>query len=206
MKSLTSKLRNETYLKLKPLVTVTVRLLRPSFKRSIPFIFISLSHFRLITIIGSINSTVAVCGLPEPNRHHALVMCRFANFCRTQMKKVTSDLEATLGPGTADLSLRTGLHSGPTTAGVLRGEKARFQLFGDTVNTAARMESTSLPNKIQVSQATAASLIEHGKASWLQERADPVNAKGKGVLRTYFVNPTSRATSATISTAGTDDS
>ena len=40
-------------------------------------------------------------------------------------------------PSTADLGMRVGLNSGPVTAGVLRGEKARFQLFGDSVNTAA---------------------------------------------------------------------
>lgn len=46
-----------------------------------------------------------------------------------------SSLERELGPDTADLALRIGLHSGPVTAGVLRGQKSRFQLFGDTVNT-----------------------------------------------------------------------
>ena len=51
------------------------------------------------------------------------------------MKKYTIKLEGTLGPDTGGLALRVGLHSGPVTAGVLRGEKARFQLFGDTVNT-----------------------------------------------------------------------
>ena len=75
---------------------------------------------------------VAVCGLPEANDMHAVIMCRFAHYCRVQMKQITHQLEESLGSGTKDLALRVGLHSGPTTAGVLRGEKARFQLFGDT--------------------------------------------------------------------------
>jgi class 3 adenylate cyclase len=63
---------------------------------------------------------------------------------------------------------------------VLRGERARFQLFGDTVNTAARMESTGMKNRIQVSQETADLIISGGKANWVELREDMVHAKGKG--------------------------
>jgi class 3 adenylate cyclase len=101
---------------------------------------------------------VAVVGLPTPRKHHAVIMARFAKRCIDAMKELTKELEEVLGSvrlffacislygriyiyltldikfnrqGTADLSIRVGLNSGPTTAGVLRGEKARFQLFGD---------------------------------------------------------------------------
>jgi class 3 adenylate cyclase len=61
-------------------------------------------------------------------------MAKFASSCLDHMTVTSKILERSLGPGTADLTLRLGLHSGPTIAGVLRGEKARFQLFGDTVS------------------------------------------------------------------------
>jgi len=127
---------------------------------------------------------VAVAGLPDPRKDHAMVMARFGRDCSTQMRVLTKRLEVVLGPDTADLSMRIGLHSGPVTAGVLRGERARFQLFGDTMNTASRMESTGSPGRIQVSREMADELVHAGKGHWIKPRSDKVLVKGKGEMQT----------------------
>jgi len=133
---------------------------------------------------------VAVTGLPTPQEDHHLRMVKFAKRVLKNMGTMTRQMEVMLGPDTTKLGFRIGLHSGPVTAGVLRGEKSRFQLFGDTVNMASRMESTGKRNYIQVSNSTANLLIASGKEHWITKREDMVQAKGKGSVQTYWIKRT----------------
>jgi len=147
---------------------------------------------------------MAVTGLPNPKKDHALMMAKFARDCRDEMNALTKSLEITLG--TSDLTMRFGMHSGQVTAGVLRGQKSRFQLFGDTVNTAARMESTGIRNRIHISEETARLLTEAGKDQWLTPREETVQAKGKGELTTYWVFEKKEGPISCASTSTSSDS
>lgn len=124
-------------------------------------------------------------------------MAKFATECMLKLKQLIIDLARDYGEETMELSLRIGLHSGPVTAGVLRGDRSRFQLFGDTVNTAARMESHGIPGRIHCSQSTADQLLKKGKGAWLTPRDQSINAKGKGILSTYWIEASRSATNRT---------
>eukprot|EP01006_Ploeotia_vitrea_P042020 TRINITY_DN66599_c0_g1_i14.p1 TRINITY_DN66599_c0_g1~~TRINITY_DN66599_c0_g1_i14.p1 ORF type:complete len:648 (-),score=31.25 TRINITY_DN66599_c0_g1_i14:912-2855(-) len=90
------------------------------------------------------------------------------------------------------LQFRIGCHSGPVVAGVIGVNRFAFDIWGDTVNTASRMESTGAPAKTQVSQAFY-NLVEPYNFTW-EHRV--INAKGKGVMDAYLFDPTSLSNSS----------
>lgn len=131
---------------------------------------------------------VAVSGLPERCDNHVVVISKFARDILAAMIGLTRILEVSLGPDTSDLGLRIGVHSGQVTAGVLRGQRSRFQLFGDAMNMTAKMESTGKRNQIQLSKISAKLLMEQfGKGKWVKAREDAVTLKGKGIVKTFWL-------------------
>ncbi|CAI8046563.1 Adenylate cyclase type 2 [Geodia barretti] len=83
-----------------------------------------------------------------------------------------------------DLKMRIGLNHGPVVAGVIGSQKPLYDIWGDTVNVASRMDSTGHLTKIQVTEATANILSSHG---FVLEKRGSVPVKGKGELTTFFV-------------------
>lgn len=119
---------------------------------------------------------MVAAGLPNPRPDHAAVTVRMALGMRAALK----DLNERKGYG---LALRIGVHSGPVVAGVIGKKKFIYDLWGDTVNTASRMESHGIKDAVHISEATA-KLVE---GSFQLEPRGSISVKGKGEMVTYLV-------------------
>jgi class 3 adenylate cyclase len=82
------------------------------------------------------------------------------------------------------LSFRIGINSGPAVAGVIGTKKFQYDVWGDTVNTASRMESHGEPGRIQISEATYQLISD----DFVCTPRGPVEVKGKGTLETWWLD------------------
>ena len=120
---------------------------------------------------------MAVSGLPTPCADHTERMARMA----LRMAKATEEYGKEKG---LDLRLRIGLNTGPVVAGVIGKMKFIYDLWGDTVNLASRMESTGVPGEIQVTR----SVYERLKDGFELESRGAIEVKGKGKIETWLLH------------------
>lgn len=121
---------------------------------------------------------MAVAGLPETDPEHAVKAVRAAIAIRDFM------LQRQPIFGGEGFQVRLGLNSGPVVAGIVGMKKFQYDIWGDTVNTAARMESNSEIGKINISAATYELVKMHFHCSYRGK----ISAKGKGEIEMYFVD------------------
>jgi len=119
---------------------------------------------------------MAVSGLPKPRPDHARAMIEMA----LDMHRELGEFNRQEG---TNLQLRIGLNSGPVVAGVIGSIKFIYDLWGDTVNLASRMESTGIPDGIQVSE----SVYQALRGEYQFEERGLVEVKGKGKLPAWIL-------------------
>ena len=119
---------------------------------------------------------MVVGGLPMPRDDHAEAIAQMALGMQAKIAKLCADTGE-------KLAIRVGINSGPVVAGVIGVSKFTYDLWGDTVNVAARMEATGFAGRIQVTDVT----YELLKDKYLFERRGVIPVKGKGNMMTYWL-------------------
>ncbi len=119
---------------------------------------------------------MVAAGVPVPRDDHAEAIAELALRIRDHM--------ADTDFGGHRLTMRIGINSGPVVAGIIGTHKFSYDMWGDTVNTASRMESSGVPGQIQVSHATHDLLTGNG---YHLDPRGPIDIKGKGQMQTWLL-------------------
>jgi adenylate cyclase len=120
---------------------------------------------------------MAVAGLPDPKPDHCTAIANMALGMIDRLGRVNGDFDW-------PLQMRIGIHSGPLVAGIIGTHRFIYDVWGDTVNVASRLEAYSLPNRIHVSHDTARHLV----GSFALEPRGRIDMQGLGQLETFFMS------------------
>ncbi len=133
---------------------------------------------------------MAAGGLPVPSpssvKNTVLAAIEMQEFIVKRKSELDTQYSSPLGrPGGAAFQMRVGIHTGPVVAGIVGVKKFQYDLWGDTVNTASRIENSCEAGKVNISQTTY-ELLKSDQDFAFESRGK-IEAKGKGEIEMWFV-------------------